>query len=84
MWAVECIAKAGTLSIIRVYPPFMTSFPIGLAMNKNLTIKMGNCNHRKYIPALVELVRNGTVNPLGALTKREALNVGDRRLQDVR
>ena len=28
-------------------------------MNKNLTLKMGNCNHRKYIPQLVELVRTG-------------------------
>jgi threonine dehydrogenase-like Zn-dependent dehydrogenase len=51
----------------------MMSFPIGLAMNKNLTLKMGNCNHRKYIPGLVELVRNGTVDPLKILTKREPL-----------
>jgi len=46
-WAVEAVAKAGTISIIGVYPPQMESFPIGAAMNKNLTIKMGNCNHRK-------------------------------------
>lgn len=44
-WAVEAVAKAGTISIIGVYPPQMESFPIGAAMNKNLTIKMGNCNH---------------------------------------
>jgi len=72
-WAVTALAKAGTLSIIGVYPPTMTSFPIGLAMNKNLTIKMGNCNHRKYLPTLVELVRNGTVDPLRILTKRQPL-----------
>lgn len=72
-WAVTGLAKAGTLSIIGVYPPTMMSFPIGLAMNKNLTIKMGNCNHRKYIPGLVELVRSGTVDPLKILTKRQPM-----------
>ncbi len=72
-WAVTSLAKAGTLSIIGVYPPTMASFPIGLAMNKNLTIKMGNCNLRKYLPHLVELVRNGTVDPLKVLTRREPM-----------
>lgn len=31
-------------------------------MNKNLTLRMGNCNHRRYIPALVEMVRTGAVD----------------------
>jgi threonine dehydrogenase-like Zn-dependent dehydrogenase len=70
-WAVEAIAKAGTLSIIGVYPPTMESFPIGEAMNKNLTINMGNCNHRKYIPHLVELVRMGAVVPSELITQVE-------------
>lgn len=72
-WAVNAVAKAGTLSVIGVYPPNMTFFPIGMAMNKNLTINMGNCNHRRYIPSLVETVRNGTVDPLAILTQREPL-----------
>lgn len=72
-WAVEALAKAGTLSIIGVYPPTDTSFPIGAAMNKNLTIRMGNCNHRKYIPQLVELVRNGSFDPQSVLTKVEPM-----------
>ncbi|MDA8169282.1 MAG: glutathione-dependent formaldehyde dehydrogenase [Nitrospiraceae bacterium] len=63
MWAVDSVAKAGTLSIIGVYPETVQSFPIGKAMNKNLTIQGGNCNHRKYIPMLIELVKSGAVNP---------------------
>jgi hypothetical protein len=39
-WAVEGLAKAGTLSIIGVYPPTMEVFPIGAATNKNLTLRM--------------------------------------------
>ncbi len=72
-WAVEALAKAGTLSIIGVYPQSMKWFPIGIAMNKNLTIKMGNCNHRKYVPKLVEMTRAGRVNPVEILTQREPL-----------
>jgi threonine dehydrogenase-like Zn-dependent dehydrogenase len=63
IWAVEALAKAGTLSIIGVYPPTVRSFPIGKAMNKNLTVHMGNCNHRQYIPLLIDMVRSGEVDP---------------------
>jgi threonine dehydrogenase-like Zn-dependent dehydrogenase len=73
-WAVECLAKAGTLSIIGVYPQTAKTFPIGAAMNKNLTIQMGNCNHRKYIPHLVELVRTGIVDPTRFISRAEPLH----------
>ena len=72
-WAVQCVAKAGTIGIIGVYPPAATSFPIGQAMNKNLTVKMGNCNHRRYVPRLLDLVRTGAVDPASVLTQDQAL-----------
>jgi threonine dehydrogenase-like Zn-dependent dehydrogenase len=73
IWAVDALAKAGTLSIIGVYPPTVRSFPIGKAMNKNLTLNMGNCHHRKYIPRLVDLARRGEVDPASILTQRQPL-----------
>ncbi len=73
LWAVEALAKAGTLSIIGVYPETAMIFPIGGAMNKNLTIKMGNCNHRTYIPRLLEMVRAGMIDPRQVLTQQEPL-----------
>ena len=42
-----------------------------MAMNKNLTVQMGNCNHRKYIPHLVRMVRAGDFDPVGVLTECE-------------
>ena len=72
-WAIETIAKAGTLSIIGVYPETAQNFPIGQAMEKNLTIKMGNCNHRKYIPMLLDKVRSGVLDPERILTQVEPL-----------
>jgi threonine dehydrogenase-like Zn-dependent dehydrogenase len=67
-WEVECLAKAGLLSVIGVYPPTVKLFPIGQAMMKNLRIKMGNCNHRSYMPMLVDMVQSGEVIPTKILT----------------
>jgi len=72
-WAVESVAKAGTMSIIGVYPETAESFPIGTAMEKNLTLKMGNCNHRKYIPMLLDKVVSGVLDPEKVLTNIEPM-----------
>jgi threonine dehydrogenase-like Zn-dependent dehydrogenase len=71
-WAVQAVAKAGSIGVIGAYPAGFGSFPIGDAMNKNLTVKMGNCNHRRYIPYLLDLVLTGTVDPTEFITKHEA------------
>lgn len=68
-WAVRSAAKAGTIGIVGVYPPQVEAFPIGEALNKNLTVRTGICNHRRYIPDLVDLVRAGVVDPGGVLTQ---------------
>jgi len=73
-WAVQALAKAGTLGIIGVYPPTVSSFPIGAAMMKNLTVNMGNCNHRHYLPQLIELVADGAVDPSLLLTEDEPVS----------
>ncbi len=73
-WALESLAKAGTFSIIGVYPESARSFPIGMAMNRNLTINLGNCNHRKYVPMLMEMVQSRMVEPEKILTNVEPLS----------
>jgi threonine dehydrogenase-like Zn-dependent dehydrogenase len=35
---------------------------------------MGNCNHRRYIPMLLELVRAGTVDPTKLVEQLEPLD----------
>jgi threonine dehydrogenase-like Zn-dependent dehydrogenase len=42
-------------------------------MNKNLTINMGNGNHPRYIPKLLEMVESGVVHPESVVTQREPL-----------
>lgn len=73
-WSVECLAKAGTLAVIGVYPETLDSFPVGRAMGRNLTVNMGNCHHRRYIPPLLDLVESGVVRPARWLSRSEAFS----------
>jgi threonine dehydrogenase-like Zn-dependent dehydrogenase len=47
--------------------------PNGPSAGKNLTIQMGNCNHRRYIPSLIRLIQSGAVDPLRVLTQHEPM-----------
>ncbi len=71
-WAVQSLAKAGTLSIIGVYPETVRFFPIGAVMNKNLTVNAGNCPHKRYIPMLLDMIETGAFDPSKVLTQVEA------------
>ena len=72
-WAIESVRKSGGVSIIGVYPPTDREFPIGMAMNKNLTLRMGNCNHRRYYDVLIAHVLSGRLDPVTILTEVEPL-----------
>ncbi|HEX3033518.1 MAG TPA: zinc-dependent alcohol dehydrogenase [Thermodesulfobacteriota bacterium] len=73
VWAVESLSKAGTLSVIGSYPSKAKFFPLGPARNKNIRINMGICNHQKYIPILIDMVRSGTLDPTEILTQVEPI-----------
>lgn len=67
-WAVRAVAKAGTVGTVGVYPPHVEHYPFGEAFMKNLTLKSGNCHHRRYIPDLVTLVATGALDPSPLIT----------------
>ncbi len=70
--AIEMIAKAGTVSVVGVYPAGFKEFDFGKAFGKNLTVRMGDCPHRRYLPRLIRLVASGVLKPSRILTKRTA------------
>jgi threonine dehydrogenase-like Zn-dependent dehydrogenase len=72
-WAVAMVAKYGRIGIIGVYSPAAETYPIGEAMNKNLTIRMGNCDHHGVTPQLINLVSTGGFDPTALITEREQL-----------
>ncbi len=69
--AVEMVAKAGTISVIGVYPPGFKGLDFGKAFGKNLTIRMGDCPHRRYLPQLIRFVAAGELRPSRILSQRE-------------
>jgi threonine dehydrogenase-like Zn-dependent dehydrogenase len=68
-WAVDMVAKAGTVATIGVYPPHAETYPFGTAFQKNLTIRTGNCHHRRYVPDLVGRVAEGALDPSPLITR---------------
>lgn len=72
-WCVEAVRKSGVISIVGVYPQTAMVFPIGMAMNKCLTVRGANCSHRKYIPKLLQIIEDGKFRPSEVLTARDAL-----------
>jgi threonine dehydrogenase-like Zn-dependent dehydrogenase len=42
-------------------------------MNRNLTVKAGNCNHRRYVPGLLSKIATGAADPTTVLTQQEGI-----------
>ena len=72
-WSVQAVKKAGVIGVIGVFPPQAMIAPIGVVQQRNLTVRGGNCNHRKYIPMLVGLTATGALDPTEILTNVEPL-----------
>ncbi len=62
--------KGGTISIVGVYGPPANLVPIGVAMNKGLTIRMAQANVKRYMPHLLEHVRAGRLDGRSLITHR--------------
>ncbi len=62
--------KGGTLSIMGVYAGFVDKMPIGAAMNKALTFKMGQMFGQKYMPMLLDRVVEGEIDPSRVFTHK--------------
>lgn len=72
-WAVQAVAKAGTVSIVGVYPQTARTWPIGVAMNRNLTVRAGNCPHRALLPELIDIIAAGALDPARVITEQQGL-----------
>ncbi|RAY10928.1 glutathione-dependent formaldehyde dehydrogenase [Actinomadura craniellae] len=72
-WAVQMVAKAGTIGIVGLYPPGFDAFPLGTVTNRNLTVQAGTCNHRRYIPRLLSKIASGAADPTTVITQQEGL-----------
>jgi threonine dehydrogenase-like Zn-dependent dehydrogenase len=71
--AIMCCRKGGTVSIPGVYVGFPDKIPMGAAMNKGLTFKMGQTHVQRYTEPLLKKVRAGEIDPSFVITHRVPL-----------
>ncbi len=69
-WAIQSVRKGGVVSVIGVYGPPFNLVPMGDIMNKGLTLRAGQCNVRRYMPRLLEHIREGRVDAKGIISHR--------------
>lgn len=72
--AILCCRKGGTVSIAGVYGGTGDGIPLGALMNKALTIRTGQTHVHRYVPALLEHIRAGRINPSEIITHRLPLS----------
>lgn len=68
--AIKCCAKGGTVSIPGVYVGNLDNIPIGAAMNKGLTFKMGQTHVPRYLELLLKKILDETIDPSKIITHR--------------
>ncbi|HYT35495.1 MAG TPA: zinc-binding dehydrogenase, partial [Ktedonobacteraceae bacterium] len=75
--AIMACRKGGTLSILGVYG-IMDKFPIGVIMNKGLTVRTAQQHGQKYMPRLLDHARRGELDPSFLVTHRFSLEDSPR------
>jgi threonine dehydrogenase-like Zn-dependent dehydrogenase len=75
--AIMACRKGGTLSILGVYG-LMDKFPIGVIMNKGLTVRTAQQHGQKYMPRLLDHAARGELDPSFLVTHRLSLEDGPR------
>ncbi|MBA2657350.1 MAG: glutathione-dependent formaldehyde dehydrogenase [Tatlockia sp.] len=68
--AIQCCAKGGTISVPGVYVGYIDNLPFGAAMNKGLTIKMGQTHVQRFMKPLLEKIMNGEIDPSKIISHR--------------
>ena len=66
--------NGGTVSIMGVYAGFIDKFPLGIVMNRGLTIRSGQCHVHKYMRPLLEKIEQGLIDPSFVITHRMDLD----------
>jgi len=61
--AIYACRKGGTVSIPGVYLGMVDKFPIGLVMNKALTLKSGQTHVQRYLEPLMAKIASGEIDP---------------------
>jgi len=73
-----CCRKGGTVSIPGVYIAFLDKIPFGAAMNKGLSLRMGQTHVQRYLQPLLQTIEAGKIDPSFVITHRLPLDEAPR------
>jgi threonine dehydrogenase-like Zn-dependent dehydrogenase len=68
--AIAATRRGGTVSVPGVYAGFIHGFLFGDAFEKGLTFRMGQTNVQQHMPALLEHIAAGRLNPGAIISHR--------------
>lgn len=71
--AIMACRSGGTVSVAGVYSGFIDKFPMGVIVNRSLTIKSGQTHVHKYMRPLLERIERGDIDPSFIITHRMKL-----------
>ena len=76
--------NAGTLSVPGVYGGFLDKLPFGAAMNKGLTIRMGQTHVNRWTDDLLRRIEEGQIDPSFVVTHKASLADGPAMYETFR
>jgi threonine dehydrogenase-like Zn-dependent dehydrogenase len=82
--AIVCCRKGGTISIPGVYLGIVDKFPMGPAINKSLTFKMGQTHVPRYHDQLLKRVESGEIDPSFVITHTVPIDKGPEMYKTFR
>lgn len=78
--AAMAVRKAGTLSVVGVYG-VIDKFPMGVLMNKGITVRTAQQPGQRYMPRMLEHVQAGQLDPSFLATHTMPLDEAPRGYQ---
>ena len=79
----RCVSKGGNVSIIGVYTGYANHFPVGAMMEKNITVRGGQCPAQKYWKYCLEKLRTGEIDTDWLVTHRGSLADGPKLFEKM-
>lgn len=68
--AILACRKGGRVSVPGVYGGFVDKFPVGALMEKGLTLRSGQTHVQRYLPTLLEMIREGQLDTTFLISHR--------------
>ena len=72
--AIMSCRNGGTVSVVGVYGGFIDKFPMGVVVNRALTIKSGQTHVQRYLKPLLDRIEKGEIDPSFVITHRMSLS----------